>query len=154
MIVFLDGWSVVDLEAVVRCTDREAGLRATGGGWLVYSCTAPGPVWLWLCTVYSGCTQDCGGTEETLWHQSHWSEPEKRSGDQSQSDVKMLGEREQWHLVNIIQTIHLNTREDDLQRKLWVIFVRWCTLYICGDIFDNIMVFMHSGRHRGCKLLT
>ena len=44
------------------------------------------------CTV--GVHRDCGGTEETLWHQSHWSESEERSGDQSQSDVKMWG-REQ-----------------------------------------------------------
>ena len=33
-----------------------------------------------LCTVVH---TDCGGAKETLWHQSHWSEPEERSSDRS-----------------------------------------------------------------------
>ena len=60
--------------------------RRTEAGLLVGEHTAPGPVWLGVYSeVYSSVKQctHCGAEEETLWHQSQWSEPEERSSDQT-----------------------------------------------------------------------
>ena len=136
MIVFLDGWSVVDLEAVVRCTDGQRG-RPLGHWWRltgVHQTVQLYSAWAGLAVdvysvqwVYTGTAE----ARRRLSGTSHIGQSRRR-GDQS--DVKMLGEREQWHLVNMIQTLHPKTREDALQRKLGAIFVRW---FICGDLVDS-----------------